>query len=101
MKKITLLLILLLPLNLHAVRLKKVLDQWLGAPETELVNKWGYPETKKDVERISNEAKIYSYRYAACIVSFTINEGIVVNWKYRGKGCSKIKRLKKIRRQTV
>ena len=83
--------------------------EWIGASETELVGKWGYPETQNDVVKISDDIKVYSYRsfrrgiggYAGCIISFTIKKGEVIYWKYRGGHCQKVSRYTKAQRRKM
>lgn len=73
-----------------------VMDPWMGASETELIQGWGYPQSANDIVKIDSEKKVYTYRYntgsfmngpSSCVVSFTLDRGYVQGWKYNGANC--------------
>ena len=78
----------------------KILKPWLGATKQELVAKWGYPQSANDLIRIDDETTVYSYRsfragFAGpepCVVSFTLVNDRVTQWKYEGANCPRYTR---------
>jgi hypothetical protein len=92
--------LLIIPLNTYAVKFKSVMEEWIGASIEELTSKWGYPAHQNDVVDIDSNTRIFTYRSyggafggpKACIVSFTIRDNIVIQYKYRGGHCPKIRR---------
>lgn len=68
--------------------LAKIMDTWVGAPESRLVNSWGPPDqvyTSPDGERILTWKTIQSNKYKTwvCKKSFTIGEdGNIKTWRY-------------------
>ena len=79
---------------------KAIVQPWIGATKDELTAKWGYPQTSHDLVKIDDDTVVFSYRSvirnAACIVSFTLKNDVVIAWKYRGGNCPRIKRDKKV-----
>lgn len=79
----------------------RVLQPWVGAPESELVQKWGYPQSANDIVTINDNTKVYTYRSnnagllspaAECVISFTIEAGYVSSGKYVGDNCPSFRR---------
>jgi hypothetical protein len=78
----------------------KILKPWIGATKQELVAKWGYPQSATDLIRIDEETTVYTYRSfragvagpEPCVVSFTLVNDIVTQWKYEGANCPRYKR---------
>jgi hypothetical protein len=77
-----------------------VMKPWVGATKQELVAKWGYPQAANDLVRIDEETVVYTYRSfrvgfggpMPCVVSFTLQKDVVVQWKYEGEHCPRHKR---------
>lgn len=79
----------------------KVMHPWLGASQTELVGKWGYPTSAGDIVNIDGDTTVYTYRSVlggwagppgTCVVSFTMRNQTVIAWKYNGANCPNIRR---------
>ncbi len=78
----------------------KILEPWIGATKEELVAKWGYPQSANDLVRIDDETIVFTYRsfragfagLEPCVVSFTLVDDIVTQWKYEGANCPRYKR---------
>lgn len=79
---------------------KTIISEWSGASQDELVRAWGFPETQNDLVTIDNHTQVFTYRSfndgfdgpAICVISFTLTDKIVTQWKYRGANCTKIER---------
>ena len=78
----------------------KILKPWVGATKQELVAKWGYPQSANDLIRVDDETTVYTYRsfragFAGpepCVVSFTLVNDRVTQWKYEGANCPRYNR---------
>jgi hypothetical protein len=69
----------------------------MGASESELVGRWGYPQSATDIVRVDAGTKVYTYRsdrsswqgpqLIPCAVSFTLRDDRVVAGNYVGDNC--------------
>ena len=77
-----------------------VMKPWVGATKQELVAKWGYPQAATDLVQIDEDTVVYTYRSfrtgiggsMPCVVSFTLQKEVVIQWKYEGEHCPRYKR---------
>ncbi len=63
---------------------ERVLDTWYGASELELVSSWGEP---RSVYEVDSSSRLLTFLNWGCETRFTIKDGTVVNWSFRGTEC--------------
>lgn len=74
----------------------KALESWMGETKSNLLKTWGVPTSTYQInkheemiafERVSNGFTQYgSYNYN-CTTTFTLKDGKVIHWNYRGNNC--------------
>lgn len=85
------LLVMALLLNAGCVSLSEVMQSWVGKSESELLSRWGAPDTSAqagDGKRVLTWKNIWNDGYGnlyTCRKSFTIGtDGKVERWSYAG-----------------
>lgn len=69
---------MLAPISGCFISAAKVMDSWVGAPEPDLVGKWGAPNR---VYRLENGNRVLTYvESVRCERSFTVANGRVASW---------------------
>lgn len=81
---------------------RSVMEPWLGASESELVQAWGYPSSSTDITQATPDTKVYTYRYTnsdpmtgaptPCRLSFTLQQERVSRWDLSGGACPRVER---------
>jgi hypothetical protein len=76
---------------------KKIVDSWMGATEEKLIAQWGVPA---NVYQLNATDKVFTYEESSqgmisgnvvtysCRTDFTIRDGVVVNWQFKGNKCN-------------
>lgn len=76
---------------------KKIVDSWMGAQEEKLIAQWGVPA---NVYQLNETDKVFTYEESSqaiisenvvtysCRTDFTIRNGVVVNWQFKGNKCN-------------
>jgi hypothetical protein len=76
---------------------KKIVDSWMGGKEENLIAQWGVPAS---VYQLNATDKVFTYEESSqaiinenvvtysCRTDFTIRDGIIVNWQFKGNKCN-------------
>ena len=102
---VTLLLVFIVSSCTSKLDHEKVLESWMGAKESALIDKWGTPTSHYKTDdgkkyltwKNSSQAMIGgNYRYSSmpptlvtsnCDITMILEDGIVTSWKYKGNNC--------------
>ena len=76
---------------------QKIVDSWMGAEESKLIEAWGVPD---NVYQLNETDKVFTYEESSqaiisgnvvtysCKTSFTVRNGVIVDWKFKGNKCN-------------
>lgn len=76
---------------------QKIVDSWMGAEENKLIESWGVPD---NVYQLNETDKVFTYKESSqailsgsvvtysCETYFTVRDGVVVDWKFKGNKCN-------------
>ena len=104
---VTLLLVFIVSSCTSKLDHEKVLESWMGAKESALIDKWGTPTSHYKTDdgkkyltwKNSSQAMIggnygYGNSYipptrvtSNCDITIILEDGIVISWKYKGNNC--------------
>ena len=76
---------------------QKIVDSWMGAKESKIIEAWGVPD---NVYQLNETDKVFTYNDSSqgiisgnvvtfsCRTDFTVRNGVIVDWKFKGNKCN-------------